>query len=216
MAWPSGTKASTSNCDAGTDQISNARADIKQNIDNVNSIIDEFNISSPSDGDLLQYSTSSGKWEQVATTSVGSQSKLALLDFRAENLSQGTYGVGSATALTAGQVTELSDPDGIVTVSGDSASEYTITLSAGKYLIDMMYDGSTPNTFDFKIEVADHDSGGDDWEHTVSQSDSENVFKSKYFDTSIYATTLNTRLGWYNNVVSDKQFDGTIKITKVG
>jgi len=63
--WPSGTKASTANVDQGSDQISQARADIKQNIDNVNDIIDTFNISSPTDGDLLQYSTSTGKWERV-------------------------------------------------------------------------------------------------------------------------------------------------------
>ena len=61
MAWPSGTKASTNNVDAPNDLVANARADIKQNIDNVNAIIDEFNISSPSDGDLLQYSSSSSK-----------------------------------------------------------------------------------------------------------------------------------------------------------
>ncbi len=39
MAWPSGTKAGTSNVDAGTDKIRLARPDIKQNIDNVNEII---------------------------------------------------------------------------------------------------------------------------------------------------------------------------------
>ena len=42
MAWPNASKASTSNCDEGSDSISSARADIKQNIDNVNEIIDEF------------------------------------------------------------------------------------------------------------------------------------------------------------------------------
>tara|TARA_Y100001938_G_C7984100_1_gene375956 strand:- start:367 stop:861 length:495 start_codon:yes stop_codon:yes gene_type:complete len=42
MAWPNASKASTANVDAGTDSVSNARADIKQNIDNVNQIIDEF------------------------------------------------------------------------------------------------------------------------------------------------------------------------------
>ena len=42
MAWPNASKASTSNCDEGSDSISSARADIKQNIDNVNAIIDEF------------------------------------------------------------------------------------------------------------------------------------------------------------------------------
>lgn len=71
MGWPSGTKAGTTNVDAGTDLIANARPDIKQNIDNVNEIIDHLNISSPSDGDLLQYSSSSGKWEQVASSSIG-------------------------------------------------------------------------------------------------------------------------------------------------
>ena len=35
MAWPSGTKASTTNVDAGSDKPRLARPDIKQNIDNV-------------------------------------------------------------------------------------------------------------------------------------------------------------------------------------
>ena len=41
MAWPT-TKAGTTNVDAGTDFVKDARADIKQNIDNVNSIIDYY------------------------------------------------------------------------------------------------------------------------------------------------------------------------------
>lgn len=47
MAWPSGTKASTTNVDQGTDKISLARPDIKQNIDNVNEIIDFYDASGP-------------------------------------------------------------------------------------------------------------------------------------------------------------------------
>ena len=47
MSWPSGDKASTSNCDAGTDSISSARADIKQNIDNTNAIIDFYDLAGP-------------------------------------------------------------------------------------------------------------------------------------------------------------------------
>lgn len=42
MTIPS-TKASTANVDSGSDLIANARADIKQNIDNVNEIIDHLN-----------------------------------------------------------------------------------------------------------------------------------------------------------------------------
>jgi hypothetical protein len=41
MAWPT-TKATTTHLDAGTDDPNQARPEIKQNIDNVNSIIDFF------------------------------------------------------------------------------------------------------------------------------------------------------------------------------
>ena len=66
MAWPSGTKAGTTNVDAGSDRPALARADIKQNIDNVNAIIDEFDITSPSNGDILTYNSTSGAWEPGA------------------------------------------------------------------------------------------------------------------------------------------------------
>jgi hypothetical protein len=46
MAWPT-TQAGTTNVDAGTDLVKNARADIKQNIDNVNGILDEYDSGGP-------------------------------------------------------------------------------------------------------------------------------------------------------------------------
>lgn len=46
MAWPS-TKAGTTHVDQGSDSPRQARADIKQNIDNVNLIIDYFNGNGP-------------------------------------------------------------------------------------------------------------------------------------------------------------------------
>jgi hypothetical protein len=42
MSWPSGTKASTAHTDSPQDLISAARADINQNITNVNAVIDYF------------------------------------------------------------------------------------------------------------------------------------------------------------------------------
>ena len=76
--WPSATKASTTHVDAGTDQISLARADIKQNIDNVNDIIDIFNIASPTNGDLMQYSSSTTKWEKVSAASLAQTQQLII------------------------------------------------------------------------------------------------------------------------------------------
>ena len=64
--WPSGTKAVTTNLDAGTDRPSLARPDIKQNVDNVNSIIDMFNIASPSNEQILKYNAGNSRFELVA------------------------------------------------------------------------------------------------------------------------------------------------------
>lgn len=69
--WPSGTKASTDNLDAGTDRPSLARADIYQNVQNVNAIIDMFNISAPSNNQILKYNTSNSRFE-LSTDDTGS------------------------------------------------------------------------------------------------------------------------------------------------
>jgi len=125
MAWPT-TKAGTTNVDSGSDRPSLARPDIKQNIDNVNSIIDEFNISSPSDGDVLQYSSSSGQWEQVASSAL-SGSGVAVLEVQSgeENVSSNVYRT---------ELNEDFDPNGIVSLNGS----YQFTLAAGTYFVEMI------------------------------------------------------------------------------
>ena len=124
--WPSATKASTTHVDAGTDQISLARADIKQNIDNVNDIIDIFNIASPTNGDLMQYSSSTTKWEKVASTTIGnpggSACLIAIRNTASQNVVSDTY---------RRPLEESSDPSGLVTLTG---SDYQFTLVAGTYL----------------------------------------------------------------------------------
>lgn len=75
--WPKDTKASTTNVDAGSDQISQARADIKQNIDNVNDIIDTFDLQpdsagQPADGDVLQYDSATTTWKPVPQSAISS------------------------------------------------------------------------------------------------------------------------------------------------
>lgn len=92
--WPSGSKASTTNLDAGTDKPSLARADIKQNVDNVNSIIDMFNISGPSNNQILKYSTANSRFE-LASDDTGSGGYTSIVG-----------GVGlTATETSAGGVT---------------------------------------------------------------------------------------------------------------
>ena len=68
--WPT-SPASTANLDAGTDRPSLARPDLKTNVDNVNAIIDMFNVTaSPTNGHILKYSSSTTKFEMVADADV--------------------------------------------------------------------------------------------------------------------------------------------------
>ena len=214
MGWPSGTKAGTTNVDAGTDLIANARPDIKQNIDNVNEIIDHLNISSPSDGDVLKYSSSSGKWEQVQASTLGTQ--VAVLDVLAPNLDENaTVGVDSAAALLTAQVTENKDPGGFVSISGDSANAYEITLSAGSYMIELLAGSLTSAlSYDFKLSDKTNDSAVE-WTHNVTSSNTQNTFTSKFYDTAVYSTTLTVRFGYVDNTEGDATYTGQILITKI-
>ena len=214
MGWPSGTKAGTTNVDAGTDLIANARPDIKQNIDNVNEIIDHLNISSPSNGDVLKYSSSTGKWEQVQATTLGTQ--VAVLDVLAPNLDESaTVPVGSADALLTAQVTENKDPGGIVSISGDSANAYEITLDAGSYMIELLAGNLTgAATYTLKLDDKTNDSATV-WSLSVSNTDQTNTFVSKFYDTAVYSTTLTVRFGYSDNTVGDGSYTGQILITKI-
>ena len=63
--WPKNNKASTQYVDEDTDLIGNSRPDLKKTIDNVNDIIDTFDLGGDSsgqiaDGDILQYQQDSG------------------------------------------------------------------------------------------------------------------------------------------------------------
>lgn len=67
--WPSASKATTTHTDAGSDKPRLARVDINQNILNVNDVIDMFNISNPTDGQLLTYNTTNNRFELNNSTS---------------------------------------------------------------------------------------------------------------------------------------------------
>lgn len=142
MAWPSGSKAGTTNVDAGSDKPALARADIKQNIDNVNSIIDTFDIASPNNGDILTYNSTSGAWEPGAASSGGPS--IAILT------SNGTYDTGIATYYRYNVTfSETSDLDSIVSVDGTTG---VITLGAGRYLLQVQFgqNSGSQRDFDFK------------------------------------------------------------------
>jgi len=142
--WPSSTKAPTTNLDAGTDSPRLARADIKQNVDNVNSIIDMFNIpGSPSDNYILKYNSSTSKF-----------------DMEAEAGSQSLFN----TIAVAGQSNVVADAatDTLTLVAGTNmtittnAGTDTITIT-GPSLGDLTFTGSTisaPSNGDLTLTTA--------------------------------------------------------------
>lgn len=219
MAWPSGTKAGTTNVDQGSDLISNARADIKQNIDNVNDIIDHLNISSPSDGDLLQYSSSSGKWEQIASTSVGAPNT-ALIQFDSYDILAGVTG---SFSFQTDKIffTEIIDNSNIVTINSDSASEATLTLASGKYWITFYIQSYTnpggSSTASLTLTTIETDSAGEPeaafaWQH----QDGSRYDEQGYLDTAINDDTLKTELTWAKTADSGSgRINGYIKIQKL-
>lgn len=85
MSWPSNSKASNQYTDQPTDLISDARADINQTILNVNTIIDNFDIANPTDGDVMRYNSSAGAWESVNPNTFSQQALYIPLGVFVEN-----------------------------------------------------------------------------------------------------------------------------------
>ena len=140
--WPSGTKASTTHLDAGTDSPRLARPDIKQNVDNVNAIIDMFNIDSPSNDQVLKYNTSNARFE-LGTDSTGSA--VSATTFVGDD--------STGTAVNPGETFKIAGATGISTaVSGDTititgtAQDFTYAALTGTPTIPSLGDISITNS----------------------------------------------------------------------
>lgn len=182
MAWPSSNKASTGNVDAGSDSPSSARADIKQNIDNVNSIIDTFNISSPSDGDLLQYSSSTGQWEQVASSSVGGGGGgISIINGAGF---PGSFTIGDTTC----QVSAVNTTNGYVDNISSATDTWTFT-ETGTYYFRFNGYGETAaaNTY-FKLKN-NTQTTYDTWAQITNSSSPEFVIKYTWVSVTVSSTS---------------------------
>ena len=143
--WPTGTKAGTTHLDSGTDSPRLARPDIKQNVDNVNSVIDMFNIDSPTNGQILKYNTSNARFE-LDTDATGSAT--AATTFVGDD--------SSGTAVNPGETFKIAGATGISTaVSGDTititgtaqtAQDFTYASLTGTPTIPSLGDISITNS----------------------------------------------------------------------
>lgn len=129
MSWPSNSKASNQYTDSVNDLISDARADINQTILNVNTIIDNFAIDAPVDGDLMQYNSGAGAWEPVPADTVNIQ-KIAVYKGSASSVD---LGAGFNPRRYANIFTEVTDAYDLGTVNAGTGE---ITLQPGTYLFE--------------------------------------------------------------------------------
>jgi hypothetical protein len=141
--WPSGTKASTANCDAGSDSPRLFRSDAKTNIDNVNAIIDMFNISSPSNDQILKYNSSNARFELAADATATSGD----ITFVGDD--------STGTAVSLNETFKIAGGTNITTaVSGDTL---TITGVSVPSIGDIAFTGSTitsPSNADITLDPA--------------------------------------------------------------
>jgi hypothetical protein len=124
MAWPT-TKATTTSLDSGTDDPNLARPEIKQNVENVNDIIDFLNLTSLTDKDILQYNASNGTFDNITLGNAGLQ-KQALITLTAT-----TYFFSSAYKYYG--LTETSDPYGLISINSNGKIRFSET---GNYLFE--------------------------------------------------------------------------------
>lgn len=199
MAWPSGTKASTNNVDAGTDLLSLARPDIKQNIDNVNDIIDHLNISSPNDGDLLQYSSSTGKWEQVASGTVGVTTASITVNNDELFTSGSTETYFADYAINSDTTSIISAPD----------SAGTVTITSGKYQVIVYgrFTGGATNNPDWTLSILGND--------FVIEDETFNNYVA-FIDFTSGNTGDITLTGQNGSSILNIAFDVEVFLTKIG
>ena len=157
--WPSGTKASTANLDSGTDSPRLARADIKQNVDNVNAVIDMFNISSPSNNQILKYSTANARFE-LGSDDAGSSGDIT---FVGDDSSGTAVSLNETFKIAGGTNITTAVSGDTLTITGATIPTNTNELTNGAGFItdngngDITFVGSTitsPSNADITLDPA--------------------------------------------------------------
>lgn len=173
MAWPSGTKAGVTNVDAGTDKISLARPDIKQNIDNVNSIIDH-------------YSDSGGPYSSVGTYTAQQVAQPGTLT--SVDMSLSTLPVD--WNLNTAQVGRLSVATGVT----NKTYNITVTngIAGGTYIFIINHESNTDtNVFNLQHASADFKFPGDADFYDLVQPQSNTVVSMVFDGTDFLCTYAN-------------------------
>ena len=160
MSWPT-TQAGTSHLDAGTDNPGSARADIKQNVDNVNAILDFYSTSGP-------YATVGNytKQQYFGLATLTDASSISW-DLSSNQVAQVTLG-GNRTL--ANPTNKVAGATYIIIVKQDSSGSRTLAYGS-----DYKFPGGTAPTLS---------TGANDVDILCFLSDGTNMFGSALLDFS--------------------------------
>ena len=149
MVWPTSLdKANTTYVDNATDPIWRARYDIKQNIDNVNAIIDEFNIASPADNSVMEYNSSTSRFEPSQVENIAPICLISLDNTLPASVGNAqTDYTGTFTIENSGTV----NTTGITT--GSTGGLGTIVFPAGVYVIRLPINQTLQSTSMTSLET---------------------------------------------------------------
>lgn len=137
--WPSANKATTTDIDSGTDNPNLSRAQIKKDIDNTNTIIDTFDMSSINDTDILAYSTADSKF--TGGNKPIAEARLSAKDDRDDSTFAEIVSGNSINGTVRFILTEETDRYNFVSLRSDSTG---FILEPGKYFIEV-YTANNPN-----------------------------------------------------------------------
>ena len=203
--WPT-SPASTANLDAGTDRPSLARPDLKTNVDNVNAIIDMFNVTaSPTNGSILKYSSSTTKFEMVADADVNT-----------------TYAISAETA-SGGANLRLTGSDAStddvkiasgtgITVSRTDANTITVTSTVSSGMTSFTVAGDTGTSQTVSDANTLTISGGTNLNSVASATDVLTI----NLDTTITGLTSLTSTTLVTDAINGSSANGPIVISPDG
>lgn len=149
MTWPT-TKAGTTNVDQGTDLISQARPDIKQNIDNVNTIMDFYDTSGP-------YATQGNYTkQQLFGMQTLVENSAGTVDWDVSTAQVAKFVPSSGVATTIDADNAVAGATYILIIDGSSVTNINVTISDAEYpsgvtptfndnsknVLTMIYDGT--------------------------------------------------------------------------
>lgn len=130
MAWPT-TTTSTTNIDADSDSISEARFEIFKNFKDVNSITDEFNIGTPSEKDTLIFNSNTNKFDLGGMVDLTNLGQLGFSGF-GDTGNPNTYDFFDGTFTAQNGSSDLG-----ITTSSNSDGDTVATFPSGNYVISI-------------------------------------------------------------------------------